>query len=80
MLGTTGDWAASSQRPAPGTQFGLPIILLGESHKGKIVKMCEYFDFLTPTEHERTLVDARGAPSTAYFPAESSNHMDAAGM
>ncbi|HWW22058.1 MAG TPA: nuclear transport factor 2 family protein [Steroidobacteraceae bacterium] len=44
-------WPASSlQRPAPGTTFELPIILVAEIREGKIIKMREYFDLLTLTE------------------------------
>jgi ketosteroid isomerase-like protein len=47
----TDKWpASSSQRPAPGTTFKLPIILVGEIREGKIIKMREYFDLLTLTE------------------------------
>jgi ketosteroid isomerase-like protein/pimeloyl-ACP methyl ester carboxylesterase len=46
----TEKWPASSQRPAPGTKFELPIILVGEIREGKIIKMREYFDLLTLTE------------------------------
>jgi ketosteroid isomerase-like protein len=47
----TARWpASSSQRPAPGTTFKLPIILVGEIREGKIMKMREYFDLLTLTE------------------------------
>ena len=47
----TDKWpASSSQRPAPGTKFELPIILVGEIREGKLIKMREYFDLLTLLE------------------------------
>jgi steroid delta-isomerase-like uncharacterized protein len=46
----TDKWPASAKRPAPGTKFELPIILVGEIHEGQIIKMREYFDLLTLTE------------------------------
>jgi ketosteroid isomerase-like protein len=46
----TEKWPASSvQRPAPGTTFEPPIILVAEIREGKIIKMREYFDLLTLT-------------------------------
>jgi|HubBroStandDraft_1064217.scaffolds.fasta_scaffold15839_4 steroid delta-isomerase-like uncharacterized protein len=46
----TDKWPASSlQRPAPGSTFELPIILVAEILEGKIIKMREYFDLLTLT-------------------------------
>jgi len=42
--------ASSSRRPAPGTKFELPIILVGEIGAGKLVKIREYFDLLTLLE------------------------------
>jgi uncharacterized protein (TIGR02246 family) len=41
-------WPSSSaHRPAPGTEFELPIVWILDTHQGKIVKMREYFDMLT---------------------------------
>lgn len=49
--GVTDKWpSSSSHKPAPGTQFDLPIILVGEIAEGKLVKMREYFDLLTLLE------------------------------
>jgi ketosteroid isomerase-like protein len=47
----TDRWPSSSaQKPAPGTKFDLPIVLMCEIRRGKLVKVREYFDFLTLTE------------------------------
>lgn len=47
----TDKWPSSSaQRPAPGTKFDLPIILMCEIRQRKLVKVREYFDLLTLTE------------------------------
>ncbi len=47
----TDKWpSTSSQRPAPGTKFELPIMLMCEVHEGKLVEVREYFDLLTLTE------------------------------
>jgi ketosteroid isomerase-like protein len=47
----TDKWPSSSpQRPAPGTKFDLPIILMCEVGQGKLIKVREYFDLLTLTE------------------------------
>jgi hypothetical protein len=46
----TDKWPSSSQKPAPGTKFDLPIMLMCETRQGKLVKVREYFDLLTLTE------------------------------
>jgi hypothetical protein len=46
----TKKWPASSHGPAPGTNFALPIILVGEIREGKLTKIREYFDLLTLLE------------------------------
>jgi len=47
----TEDWPASSaHRPAPGTKFELPILLMCEIRHGKLMKTREYFDLLTLLE------------------------------
>jgi ketosteroid isomerase-like protein len=46
----TDKWPSSSQKPAPGTKFDLPITLMCEIRQGKLVKVREYFDLLTLTE------------------------------
>jgi ketosteroid isomerase-like protein len=46
----TDKWPSSSQKPAPGTKFDLPIMLMCEARQGKLVKVREYFDLLTLTE------------------------------
>ena len=46
----TDKWPSSSQKPAPGTRFDLPIMLMCEIRQGKLVKVREYFDLLTLTE------------------------------
>jgi ketosteroid isomerase-like protein len=47
----TDKWpSTSAQRPAPGTKFELPIMLMCEIRDGKIVRVREYFDLLTLTE------------------------------
>ena len=46
----THKWPSSSQKPAPGTKFDLPIMLMCETRQGKLVKVREYFDLLTLTE------------------------------
>jgi len=47
----TDEWpSTSTQRPAPGTTFELPIILSCDIRDGKLVKIREYFDLLTLTE------------------------------
>jgi uncharacterized protein (TIGR02246 family) len=47
----TEKWPASSgHRPAPGTKFELPIVLVGEIREGKLLKMREYFDLPTLLE------------------------------
>jgi len=42
--------STSSHKPAPGTKFELPIMLMCEMHQGKLVKVREYFDLLTLLE------------------------------
>jgi len=42
--------STSAQRPAPGSKFELPIILMCEIHDGKLIKIREYFDLLTLTD------------------------------
>jgi ketosteroid isomerase-like protein len=42
--------STSAQRPAPGTKFELPIILMCEIRQGKLIKIREYFDLLTLTD------------------------------
>lgn len=42
--------STSSQKPAPGTTFELPIILSCDIREGKLIKIREYFDLLTLTE------------------------------
>ena len=47
----TDKWPSSSaQKPAPGTKFDLPIMLMCEISQGKLVKVREYFDLLTLIE------------------------------
>jgi len=47
----TDKWPSSSAaRPAPGTEFELPIILMCEIRDSKLVKIREYFDLQTLTE------------------------------
>jgi ketosteroid isomerase-like protein len=46
----TDKWPSTSQKPAPGTKFDLPIMLLCEIREGKLTKVREYFDLLTLTE------------------------------
>jgi ketosteroid isomerase-like protein len=46
----TDKWPASSHKPAPGTKFKLPIILVCEITQGKLAKVREYFDLRTLTE------------------------------
>jgi ketosteroid isomerase-like protein len=42
--------STSAQRPAAGTKFELPIILMCEIRQGKLVRIREYFDLLTLTD------------------------------
>jgi ketosteroid isomerase-like protein len=42
--------STSAQRPAPGTKFELPIMLICEIRQGKLIKIREYFDLLTLTD------------------------------
>ncbi len=44
------DWPKSSHPPAPGTKFEIPVTLIGELQQGKLVKIREYFDWLTLAE------------------------------
>jgi hypothetical protein len=46
----TDKWPSSSHKPAPGTKFNLPIMLMCEIREGKLIKVREYFDLLTLTE------------------------------
>lgn len=47
----TENWpSTSSQKPAPGTKFELPIILMCEIKDGKLITVREYFDLLTLLE------------------------------
>jgi ketosteroid isomerase-like protein len=42
--------STSSHKPAPGTKFQLPIMLICEVRQGKLVQVREYFDLLTLLE------------------------------
>jgi ketosteroid isomerase-like protein len=47
----TENWpSTSSQKPAPGTKFELPIMLVCDVQDGKLFRVREYFDLLTLTE------------------------------
>jgi ketosteroid isomerase-like protein len=46
----TDQWPASTDRPAPGTEVDIPIVLICEIVSGKLTKIREYFDLLTVTE------------------------------
>lgn len=47
----TDKWPSSSAvKPAPGTKFDLPIMLVCEIRNGKLIKIREYFDLLSLTE------------------------------
>jgi ketosteroid isomerase-like protein len=46
----TDKWPASTHKPAVGTKFELPIILMCEINQGKFTKIREYFDLQTLTE------------------------------
>jgi ketosteroid isomerase-like protein len=47
----TDQWPSSSAvKPAPGTKFDLPIVLMCEIRNGRLIKIREYFDLLTLTE------------------------------
>jgi ketosteroid isomerase-like protein len=46
----TDKWPSTFHKPAPGTKFDLPIMLMCEIHEGKLIKVREYFDLLTLTE------------------------------
>jgi len=43
-------WPASPHKPAAGTKYELPVMLMGEIVQGKLVKIREYFDLLTIVE------------------------------
>jgi ketosteroid isomerase-like protein len=44
------DWPKSAHPPVLGTPFEIPVTLIGEVYQGKLVKVREYFDWLTLTE------------------------------
>ena len=46
----TDKWPASKNRPAPGTKIELPIVLICDIRKDKLVKIREYFNLQTVTE------------------------------
>jgi uncharacterized protein (TIGR02246 family) len=46
----TDQWPASKNRPAPGTKLELPIVLICDIRKDKLVKIREYFNLQTVTE------------------------------
>ena len=46
----TEKWPASTHKPAVGTKFELPIVLVCEISEGKLIKIREYFDLQTLTE------------------------------
>jgi len=46
----TDKWPASKNRPAPGTEVNIPIVLICEVQNGKLIKINEYFDLLTVSE------------------------------
>jgi ketosteroid isomerase-like protein len=46
----TEKWPASAHKPAVGTKFELPIILMCEIRQGKFIKIREYFDLQTLIE------------------------------
>ncbi len=46
----TENWPASRDRPAPGTEFRLPIVLVCDIRNNTITKIREYFDLQTLTE------------------------------
>jgi uncharacterized protein (TIGR02246 family) len=46
----TDQWPASKNRPAPGTNVELPIVLICDIRKDKLVKVREYFNLQTVTE------------------------------
>lgn len=46
----TDKWPASKNRPAPGTEVKIPIVLICEVENGKLIRLNEYFDLLTVIE------------------------------
>jgi ketosteroid isomerase-like protein len=46
----TDKWPASKNRPAPGTKIELPIVLICDIRKDKLVRIREYFNLQTVTE------------------------------
>ena len=46
----TEDWPASKDRPTPGSEFKLSIVLVCEIQNNKIMKIREYFDMQTIVE------------------------------
>ena len=46
----TDKWPASKNRPAPGTKIEMPIVLICDIRKDKLVKIREYFNLQTVTE------------------------------
>lgn len=46
----TEDWPASKDRPTPGSEFKLSIVLVCEIQNNKIMKLREYFDMQTIAE------------------------------
>ncbi|MGA9804035.1 MAG: nuclear transport factor 2 family protein, partial [Terriglobales bacterium] len=46
----TDKWPASRNRPAPGTKIEMPIVLICDIRKDKLVKIREYFNLQTVTE------------------------------
>ncbi len=46
----TEKWPASKDRPAPGSKFRLPIVLVCDIRNNKIMKIREYFDMQTIIE------------------------------
>jgi ketosteroid isomerase-like protein len=50
----TDKWpSTSSHKPAPGTKFTLPIMLICEIENGKFIQIREYFDLLTLLEPDK---------------------------
>jgi hypothetical protein len=46
----TDKWPASKYKPAPGTKVEIPIVLICDIRKDKLVKIREYFNLQTVTE------------------------------